>query len=597
MRQAAPERVHSRLSTRGATHMKAGTKVGGWLAVALVAVSCSSETPPPVPAEKAGSTTTNDWDGFITAYLEDYFAANPVFAVYAGRHEFDGRMQDFSPAAITRQIEQLRTARARATKFDAASLGPRAFERDYLVSRMDRDLFWLAEAQWPYRSPDYYLLWLDPDPYLNRPYAPLDQRMRAYIGYAKTIPTAAAQIRANLRTPIPGPWITYGAKAFAGFAEFYDKDVAPVYAEVADQGLQDELARANSAAAAAMRDLAAWLESERPRATNDYAIGAAMFSRMLEATESVTVPLERLAAVGKADLDRNSAALREACGRFLPGGTVDACIDKVRSDKPADGPVAAATRQLPELEAFVRAKDLVSIPGEERARVAQAPPYNAQNFAYIQTPGPFERGVPATYYIAAPDPKWSAKERAQYVLPEVGLLFVSAHEVWPGHFLHFLHANRSASRVGQVFQSYAFIEGWAHYTEEMMWDAGLHEGDPEAHIGQLMQALWRNVRYVSAIGLHTGGMSLEESERLFREVAHLDPGNARQQALRGTYDPAYLNYTLGKLMIRKLRDDWVATRGGRAAWKQFHDTLLSYGGPPLPLVRREMLGPEAGDVL
>ena len=130
-----------------------------------------------------------------------------------------------------------------------------------------------------------------------------------------------------------------------------------------------------------------------------------------------------------------------------------------------------------------------------------------------------------------------------------------------------------------------------------MWDAGLHGGDAEAHIGQLMQALWRNVRYVSAIGLHTGGMSLEESERLFREVAYLDPGNARQQAMRGTYDPAYLNYTLGKLMIRKLRDDWVATRGGRAAWKEFHDTLLSYGGPPLPLVRREMLGGAAGDAL
>ena len=229
---------------------------------------------------------------------------------------------------------------------------------------------------------------------------------------------------------------------------------------------------------------------------------------------------------------------------------------------------------------------MVSIPGEERARVAQAPPSNAQNSLY---PAPDRSsGRPATDYIAAPTRSFR-QERAHYV-SRVGLLLISAHEVWPGHFLHFLHANRSKSKVGQMFQSYAFIEGWAHYTEEMMWDAGLREGDAEAHIGQLMQALWRNVRYVSAIGLHTGGMSLEESERLFREVAYLDPGNARQQAMRGTYDPAYLNYTLGKLMIRKLRDDWVATRGGRAAWKEFHDTLLSYGGPPLPLVRRRWFG-------
>ena len=579
------------------------TKVSVLLAIAICATGCARKNADETaasaaPAQATVAARSADWDGLVASYVEDYFAANPVFAVYAGRHEYDGRMQDFSAAAIAKEIERLRAARTRVAGFDAADLDARqTFERDYLLSRIDEDLFWLAEAEWPFRSPDHYLGFLDPEPYLHKPYAPLEQRMRAYIAYAKTIPGAAAQIRTNLRTPIPAPWISYGVNAFGGFADFYAKDVAPVFAEVADPVLQAELKAANAAAAASMRDLAAWLESERPRATNDFAIGAAMFSRMLEATEGVNVPLEKLAAVGQADLERNSAALREVCGRFLPGATVVACVDKVRARKPADGPVAAATRQLPELEAFLRAKDLVSIPGEERALVAQAPPYNAQNFAYIQTPGPYEQGVPATYYIAAPDPKWSATERAQYVLPEAGLLFVSAHEVWPGHFLHFLHANRSASKIGQLFQSYAFTEGWAHYTEEMMRDAGLHEGDAEAQVGQLMQALWRNVRFVSAIGLHTGSMTLEESERLFREAAFLDPGNARQQALRGTYDPGYLNYTLGKLMIRKLRDDWVATRGGREAWKEFHDTLLSYGGPPLPLLRRELLGAEAGEPL
>ena len=585
--------------------MMAGTRLL-WLAAALCAASCTGQLPagaaPSATADTRAPAATapaaTAWDGFVAAYIEDYFAANPVFAVYAGRHEFDGRMQDFSAAAIEREIARLRAARAAAAAYDAASLEPKqAFEREYLLSRIDRDLFWLAEAEWPFRSPDFYLGYLDPDAYLNKPYAPLEQRMRAYVDYAKSIPSAAAQIRANLRTPLPAPWIDYGVNAFAGFAEFYDKDVAPVYASVANPALQTELTRANAAAATAMRGLASWLESERPRATSDFALGTAMFSRMLEATEGVSVPLDRLEAVGRADLERNSAALREACEGFLPGGGVAACIDKVRARTPADGPVAAATRQLPELEAFVRKADLVSIPSDDRARVAQAPPYNSQNFAYIITPGPFEPGVPATYYIAAPDPKWSAEERAQYVQPEAGLLFISAHEVWPGHFLHFLHVNRSASKIGQLFASYAFTEGWAHYTEEMMWDAGFREGDAEAHIGQLMQALWRNVRYVSAIGLHTGRMSFAESEKLFREVAFLDAGNARQQAMRGTYDPAYLNYTLGKLLIRKLREDWVATHGGRAAWKEFHDTLLSYGGPPLPLVRRDMLGPEAGDPL
>jgi uncharacterized protein (DUF885 family) len=170
------------------------------------------------------------------------------------------------------------------------------------------------------------------------------------------------------------------------------------------------------------------------------------------------------------------------------------------------------------------------------------------------------------------------------------LLFTSVHEVWPGHFLNFLHSNRSTSKFGQVFVGYAFAEGWAHYTEEMMWEAGLGNGDPETHIGQLANALLRNARFLSAIGLHTKGMTVAQSDRLFREEAYTDPGTARQQALRGTYDPAYLNYTLGKLMIRNLREDWTKSRGGRSAWKEFHDRFLSYGGPPIPLVRRAMVG-------
>jgi uncharacterized protein (DUF885 family) len=177
------------------------------------------------------------------------------------------------------------------------------------------------------------------------------------------------------------------------------------------------------------------------------------------------------------------------------------------------------------------------------------------------------------------------------------LLFTSVHEVWPGHFLQYLHANRAASKYGQVFSSYSFGEGWAHYSEEMMWEAGLGDGDPETHVGQLLNALLRNVRFLSAIGLHTGGMSVEQSEQMFRSEAHQDPGNARQQAARGTYDPGYLNYTMGKLIIRRLRDDWTADRGDREAWGRFHDELLSFGSPPPPLVRSAMLGDEAGPAL
>jgi hypothetical protein len=243
--------------------------------------------------------------------------------------------------------------------------------------------------------------------------------------------------------------------------------------------------------------------------------------------------------------------------------------------------------------------------------------------------------VAATYNIAPPDPKWSKAEQLQYLPSEATLLFTSVHEVWPGHFLQFLHSNSNPDKLEGLWVGYAFAEGWAHYCEEMMYEEGLGRGDPELHIGQIMDALLRDVRLLSAIGLHTEGWSVAQSEKMFREQAFQDPGNARQQAARGTYDPAYLNYTLGKLMIRKLRADWVAKMGSggaatqgsstaspaaapasaattgpamtgpamtgpsmtgasaapdQALWHDFHDKFLSYGGPPIPMVRKEMVG-------
>jgi hypothetical protein len=202
-------------------------------------------------------------------------------------------------------------------------------------------------------------------------------------------------------------------------------------------------------------------------------------------------------------------------------------------------------QQLKELKAFVADHNIVSIPGTEEAQVAEAPPYQRWNFAYIVIPGPYEKGLPSVYYISPPDPKWPAAEQKAYLPGNGTLLFTSAHEVWPGHFLQFLHANRVPSRFGQVFVGYAFAEGWAHYSEEMMWEAVLGANDPEIHVGQLTGALLRNVRLLSAIGMHTGRMSVAESEKMFREDAFADPGDARQQVARGTFDPAYLNYTRG----------------------------------------------------
>ena len=218
----------------------------------------------------------------------------------------------------------------------------------------------------------------------------------------------------------------------------------------------------------------------------------------------------------------------------------------------------------------------MTIPGNEQIRVRASPPYRA-GVIYMQPPGAFEVGT-STYYI----PTGSG-------ISEPELLFVSAHEAMPGHFLQFLHARRSPSLIGRLFVTSGFAEGWAHYTEEMMWDAGLR-GTAEARLGHLLNALLRNCRYLAAIGLHSQGMTVAQAQNLFQERCYQGSGTAAAQAARGTYDPGYLNYTLNKLMIMRLRADWTASRGGRAAWKTFHDQLLSFGGPPIPLLRAAMLG-------
>jgi len=545
-------------------------------------------------APAANSTAKADWDGYVDHFLNDYFAANPTTAVYQGKHEYDGKFPDWSDEGLKKEVARLKAEREKAAAFKDADLDDRQkFERDYLVAQIDKEVFWRETADQPHTNPYYYSDSLDPDVYVSRPYAPLEQRIKSYTTYAKNVPAALEQIKATLKPPMAKNLIKIGRQTIGGLADFYDKDVVKIFDPVKDEQSQKDFKEANAAASKAIRDFDAWLGEQEKTGTDAFALGPDKFKTMLKQTEGVDIDLAKLEEVAKADLQRNLDALKTECDKFAPGMSLKECSDKASASKaPGTDVVAAATTQLADLKKFVQEKDLVSMPGTEELKVAQAPPYKAWNFAYINIPGPYETGLPSVYYVSPPDPTWPKEKQDSYVPGKGSLLFTSVHEGIPGHFVQFLHANRSKSKFGQVFVGYAFAEGWAHYTEEMMYDAGLGAGDPELHIGQLQEALLRNVRFISAIGLHTKGMTVDESRKMFLEQGMQDEGSAEQQANRGTFDPAYLNYTMGKLMIRKLRDDWCASRGGKTAWKQFHDAFLSYGGPPIPLVRKAMMGPD-----
>jgi len=536
-----------------------------------------------------------DWNHFTSTFVEEYFSAQPLFAAAAGRHEYDGQFPDWSREGIANEVVRLKAEHAAIERIRPDSLTEaQRLERAHLIQVLTEDLFWLDRAQWPFVSPLYYLDRIDPTFYLTSPYAPLEQRVAAYIAYLQGIPRVASHVKANLRLPLPRSYVERAIVGFGGYAVFYRNDAPSVFASVRDEGLQNKLAAATDAAVKAMNELKAFFEDQRKTATQRFAMGPELFAAMLSDTEGVEISLDELARIGRADLERNRAALRGACVEFAPQATMAECIRKMGSHKPQGEPIETATQQLRKLKTFVESHRIARIPGSEDASVAEAPPFRRGNIAYIMMPGPFETGLTSTYYLSPPDPMWSAAERAAYVPDEATLSFISSHEVWPGHFLQFLHAKGNPTKTAALWKSYANTEGWAHYTEELMWETGLGEHHPEYHVSQLVAALLRDVRFLSAIGLHTQGMTLEQSEQLFRESAYTDEATARQNAMRGTYDPQYLKYTLGKLMILKLREDWTRKlppgTDRSTQWFQFHNRFLSYGGLPIPLVRKAMVG-------
>ena len=528
------------------------------------------------------------WAQFAQGAIDGWLKLDPGFAVYQGAHQYDGKWADWSAAGLKARGDFLRKVIDDAEAYTAVS-GKEKFERDYMIQVAKGQLFWLEVADQPHTNPAWYVGAFDPNVYLAREYADRPTRAKALATFLEGVPAAAAAIKGNLKGPLADPLVIYGSSAFSGYADFYGKDVLTAFADVKDDALQARLKDATAKASTAMADLSAWLKGQQG-ASASFALGPDKFAQMLNDTEAVNMPLADLEKIGEADLKRNQDALKAACAEFTPGQTVQACMAKMSAHKPAgNDTVAEATRQIPMLTTFIKEKDLVTIPGTEQALVRQSPPYNAQNGAYIDPPGPLEKGIPSIYYIAAPDPLWPKAKQLDYIPGVDDLMFTSVHEVMPGHFLQFLHANRAPSVFGRMFVGYAFAEGWAHYSEEMMWEAGLGNGDPEVHIGQLSNALLRDCRFLSAIRLHTAGMTVAQSTQFFETACYQDSGTAEQQARRGAYDPAYLNYTLGKLMIRKLREDWTASRGGRNGWKAFHDAFLEYGGPPIPLVRQAMM--------
>lgn len=543
--------------------------------LALLVACC----PDPKPAAKP--TAAMPWSALVDKVLADLIAHEPGFAIGNGFHEHDGELADRSPKGIADEIA--------AFKADLASLD--AAKPSTMLERDEHDLLanhlrtWLFNAETLdgfHRNPMAYAD-LSLDDYIVRDYAPSTDRAAALGRACAKVPAQLAQARANLTKAMPRTWLETALLQTKGMGEFLDKDVRLALPEAAPH---------LDACKAAFAEHAAWLEQQLPNATNDFALGEQQFLAMLSAINGIDTTLPALQKLVDDDLARNTAAITEAAHAIDATKPVpDVVFAQAADHAPdADKELAIATEQAAMLRKFLVDHDIVTIPTNDVAEVRASPPFQRWNAAFLSEPGAFEKKqLPSFYYISPPDPTWSPADQAAYLIPTNDLLFTTIHEVYPGHFVDGLHRRTSPSKVLRMFGTYATTEGWAHYAEEMMFDAGAGGKTPQTHIGQLKEALLRDVRFEVALGEHAHGMSVDAATELFKSKGFVDAGNAKQQAVRGTFDPMFLSYTLGKLIIRKLYADWHQANPGKSL-KEFHDAFLAHGGAPLSTIRRDLLG-------
>jgi uncharacterized protein (DUF885 family) len=531
------------------------------------------------------------WDGLEKAIVDHLFELQPTYAVSLGLHAYDGRLPDASPAAVEAWTRRADALLSELRAVDAGSLSKdRAVDRFLFELLLEGPLFDLRELRVHERNPMVYVGDLSLTAYITRPYAPAPDRADASLRALREFPRLLAQGRAALRGPLPVPFVDLGIVMAEGLPAHLDE----VQAFAAQAGRGDEFARLRVPAEAAVRGFIEWLRTEgRGRSTPDFALGPERFQRLLFVREGVRSPFDEIRRAGAADLARNQARLAEIARQ--EGVEIPALFERMNGQHPtSEGLLPAARACVEETKAFVRSADLVTIPEPNPYRVEPTPELGrALTTASMDSPGPFETGSSeGTYYVTPVDPKWTPAQQEQWLrsFNRSILRNVTIHEVFPGHFLQYLHLRASAlSLPRRIYLSSSFTEGWAHYTEQLAIEAGLGRGDPLAEIAQIHDALLRDCRLLVSIGLHTEGWTLERATALFQREGHFERLPAEREALRGTFNPEYFCYTLGKLAILDARRHHLASRfGGRL--RAFHDALLGFGAPPIGLLDELLRG-------
>ncbi|MNS34153.1 hypothetical protein D3C72_662760 [compost metagenome] len=536
-------------------------------------------------------------------YFEASFRRSPTWATALGRHDLDDRLEDYSLAAAAEEADELRAFHAQFS-VETEGLSPaEAADRTWLLASIDGRLQELEVFRPLETDPDRYSSGLTHAAFslINRDFAPATVRLKALLARMRAMPAVLELARVQLKNP-PAVATEIALDQLAGNRSFFTDTVAAAFDEVENPDLLRALRHSCAVLDDALARYGQFLEDDLlPRSTGEFAIGATEYARKLRADELIDVPLEKLLAIGEADLAANQAAMEAACREIDPDATTAEVLARLGATHVAKEELLETTQaMLGEIVTFLEDRALVTLPPGPPLRVVETPPFmRATTTAAMDTPGPFEEaGTDAYYYMTLPNPAWLPEEQEAYMQQWSRSLIanLSVHEAYPGHYIQFLLTAKFPTATRRILWSPSNAEGWAHYCEQMMVEEGFRADDPWYRIAQLQDALLRNVRVVVGIGLHTGRMTVDEAIATFEREARLSAQGAKAEAWRGTMDPTYGYYTLGKLMLAKLRRDVEAAQGASFSLKAFHDDFLALGPIPLPLVRQAMLG-AVGDAL
>jgi len=583
--------------------MTRGLGNGWWLALfVLLFAPCVAGAAKPADMAASDRAFAQLADQYFDTF---YLPTNPSAATSYGVHEYDGKLEDYSRAGIDVEVKALKGWEQRVEAIDPASLSLYVRgDRDLVLNNIRSALLTLQSIRPWEKNPDFYSSGITSSAFtlMERKFAPPETRLRDLISRERQMPAALLAARANLVNP-PKIYTEIALEQLPGLIRFFQHDVPSAFADVTDAALKKEFAASNGAVIKALGEYQAWLKDDvLPKSHGDFRIGAKAFREKLKYDEMVDLPLDKLVALDEANMKANQAEFARVAKELDPDKTPREVLAELAADHPAPDKLLDTFRStFDTLIGFIQSHHIITIPSTVRPTVEETPPFmRATTFASMDTPGPYETKATTAYFnVTLPEQDW-AKQRTEEFMAQFSypvITSIATHEAYPGHYIQFLWMHKVDDRVRKLLGSATNAEGWAHYCEQMMLDEGLAQYEfPKDRrqqlllkLGQLQDALLRNARFIVGIKLHTGQMTLDQAKEFFVEQGYQSPAVGEVETKRGTSDPTYLYYTLGKLEILKLRADVEKKQGAKFSLEQFHDDFMQHGFAPIAIVRREML--------